>query len=234
MRAIYHVFETHHAGEVIHVTGEAAHHLNVVRVKEREHVLLLNGKGSKLTGEITSVQKNQVDIKITHAEVFHPLHELSLAIANPKKEAFEDILKAAVELGIKHIYPLSSDFSQYDYVPSERVQRILESALIQSNNPFFPIVHPQQTLKNFLGVHTDTIVFFNSQKNQHAKTDEHAHASKTILIGPEGGFSPAEVVSITNYSKTQEIHLPTPILRAPTAVASSVGYLLALRKSLML
>lgn len=231
MRAVFHSFENHSAGEVVHIMGEAAHHLNVVRVKAHEFILLLNGKGSKLTGEITSVQKNQVDIKITHSEKFHPSHELSLAIASPKKEAFEDILKFSVELGIRHVYPLSSDFSQYDYMASERVQRILESALIQSNNPFFPEIHAQQSLKNFLATHQETIVFFNSQKNQHAKNDDNALGSKTVLIGPEGGFSPAEVVAITNYSKTQEIHLPTPILRAPTAVASSVGYLLALRNN---
>jgi 16S rRNA (uracil1498-N3)-methyltransferase len=234
MRAIYHLFENHVVGETMHITGDAAHHLNVVRVKNHEHILLLNGKGAKLTGEITSVQKNQVDIKITQAENLKASHQLSLAIANPKKDAFEDILKLAVELGINHIYPLSSDFSQYDYASSERVQRILESALIQSNNPFFPEVHPQQTLKNFLGVHTDTIVFFNSQKSDIQKKSEQDRSAKTILIGPEGGFSPAEVVSITNYSKLQEIHLPTPIMRAPTAVAASVGYLLSLANNLML
>lgn len=227
MRAVYNDFDNVNPGDNLIITGDAAHHLNVVRVKVQEVILLMNGKGAIVRGDIQSVSKNQIEIKISHAESFEPKHELSLAIANPKKDAFEDILKSAVELGIRHIFPLSSDFSQYDYTPSERIQRVLESALIQSNNPFFPIIHEQQTLKNFLNTHPDTLVFFNSQKSP-ALSESHIHNSaKTILIGPEGGFSPNEVADILKFSSVQEIHLATPIMRAPTAVACSVGYLLA-------
>ena len=51
--------------------------------------------------------------------------------------------------------------------------------------------------------------------------------AKTILIGPEAGFSALEELDILSKSNVFSIHLPTPILRAPTAVASSIGYLLA-------
>jgi len=227
LKAVYNDFDFVNSGDNLVITGDAAHHLNVVRVKVQEVILLMNGKGSIVRGEIQSVSKNQIEIKINHAESFEPKHELSLAIANPKKDAFEDILKSAVELGIRHIFPLSSDFSQYDYAPSERIQRVLESALIQSNNPFFPIIHEQQTLKNFLNTHINTLVFFNSQKSLSGKENAIHSTAKTILIGPEGGFSPNEVTDILKFSSVQEIHLATPIMRAPTAVASSVGYLLA-------
>ena len=155
-----------------------------------------------------------------------PTHELSLAIAMPKKDAFEDILKLAVELGVREIFPLTSAYSQYEYEASERVQRILESALVQSNNPFFPEIHPQQALSDFLISHTETIAFFNSREPASPKGQETA-VKKTILIGPEGGFSTEEVNLISKYPKNLEIHLATPILRAPTAVASSIGYLLS-------
>ena len=227
MRAVYHSFDSIASGDQLVIIGDAAHHLNVVRVKANETVLLMNGKGSILKGVIQALSKNRVEIKIEHSETFQHTHELSLAVANPKKEAFEDILKSAVELGLKHVYPLSSEFSQYDYASSERIQRVLESALIQSNNPFFPIIHEQQTLKNFLNTHQDTLVFFNSQINPNSAKKEFHNIAKTILIGPEGGFSPNEVAEILKFSQVQEIHLPTPIMRAPTAVASSVGYLLA-------
>ncbi len=227
MRAVYNDFNFVDSGDVLIITGDAAHHLNVVRVKVQEVVLLMNGKGSIIHGEIQSISKTQVEIIIQKAMSFEPLHELSLAIANPKKDAFEDILKSAVELGIKHIYPLTSNFSQYDYAPSERIQRVLESALIQSNNPFFPVIHEQQTLLNFLNIHNETLVFFNSQNTYSANKNNTDPLSKTILIGPEGGFSPNEVMDILKYQNVLEIHLSTPILRASTAVATSVGYLLA-------
>ncbi|MBY0416291.1 MAG: 16S rRNA (uracil(1498)-N(3))-methyltransferase [Bdellovibrionales bacterium] len=230
MRAVFHDFHAIEKGETLQVTGEAAHHLNVVRVRPNETILLLNGKGARLIGVIDSIQKNLVEVKVSTYETTSPQHELSLAIANPKKDAFEDILKAAVELGIRNIYPLSSEFSQYDYIPSERVDRIIENALVQSNNAFWPVIHSQLTLKDFLTSHNDTIVFFNSKLSNDARESQKENLQKTILIGPEGGFSPAEVAVISAYSKTIEIHLPTPIMRAPTAVSASVGYLLATLK----
>ena len=227
MRAIYNNFDNISTDDVLIVTGDNAHHLNVVRVKVHEIILLMNGKGSILHGEIQTISKNQIEIKIQQTEHFEAAHELSLAIGNPKKDAFEDILKAAVELGIQHIYPLTSQFSQYDYVPSERIQRVLESALIQSNNPFFPIIHEQQSLLNFLNNHKNTLVFFNSQKISSINKNEIQVKAKTILIGPEGGFSTDEVLDILKFSNVLEIHLKTPIMRASTAVSTSIGYLLA-------
>lgn len=231
MRAIFHSFDSIEASEVLIISGDAAHHLNVVRVKVGEKIIILNGKGVKLHGEVKVITKNLVEVFISLKETLERSHQLSLAIANPKKDAFEDILKMAVELGIKDIYPMSSEFSQYDYVESERVQRILESALIQSNNPYFPVIHEQTKLSDFVNVHQDMLIFFNSRTSKGPASKFNNTFKKTILIGPEGGFSPSEVASILKFSKIHEIHLPTPILRAPTAVASSVGYLLASQNS---
>ncbi len=226
MRAVFHPFDNLKADESVSVTGDQAHHLNVVRVRLNEKILLLNGQGHKVQAEVTNLSKNNIELKILTVESCLPLHRLSLAIAAPKKDAFEDILKMAVELGIGEIYPLSSDYSQYEYTASERIERILESALIQSNNAFLPKIHPQQELADFLKTHKSVIAFFNSRPNDSTQQDFSAD-KKTILIGPEGGFSPAEIEEISKYSQLLEIHLSTPILRAPTAVASSVGYLLA-------
>lgn len=198
----------------------------VVRVKLKENILLLNGKGVRVLGEVTSISKGLVEISVQSKEELKPEHDISLAVSMPKKEAFEDILKMAVELGVREIFPLVSEFSQYEYAPSERIDRILESALVQSNNPFFPVIHPEQRLSDFLNKHDEIIVFFNSKKTESSK-NQNTSSKKTILIGPEGGFSAEEVMHILNFPKILQVHLPTPILRAPTAVASSVGYLLA-------
>lgn len=226
MRAIFHPFDTLKKDSTILVTGDQAHHLSVVRVRLNEKILLLNGAGQRVQAEVTVLAKNSLELKIIEAEIVSPQHDLCLAIALPKKDAFEDILKISVELGINEIYPLSSEYSQYEYAKSERIDRIMESALIQSNNAFLPKIHPQNDLERFLQTHQSEIVFFNSRLSAGPLQNKNS-SKKTILIGPEGGFSPSEVSQILNYSQVCEIHLPTPILRAPTAVASSVGYLLA-------
>lgn len=226
MRAIYYPFDGTNNLQSISITGDSAKHLHVVRIRPGEEILVLNGKGQKAFTKVGEISKNHIELFILETVSATPGHLISLAIAAPKKDAFEDILKMAVELGVLNIFPLTSDYSQYEYQKSERVQRILESALIQSNNSFMPQVYPQQKLENFLENIKIPLFFFNSRPLECGKV-ENIIGEKMILIGPEGGFSPAEESRILGLSQVFSIHLPTPILRAPTAVASSIGYLLS-------
>lgn len=216
-------------GQLITIKDEQAHHLNVVRVKIDEEILVLNGLGQKARAQIISITKKEVVIKLITIEEDSKKHNLELAIANPKKDAFEDILKMAVELGVTNIYPLESKFSQYDYTSSDRIDRLIESALIQSNNLFWPNIFPQESLINFLNNNKHPIVYFSSQEVP-AKINLNPDQKIIILIGPEAGFSNEETEQIKGLAGVNLIHLPTPILRAPTAVATSVGYLLSMIK----
>ncbi|MFA6237284.1 MAG: RsmE family RNA methyltransferase [Bacteriovorax sp.] len=227
MRAIYYQFDKLKDQQTIVVTGDAAKHLHVVRVKENEDILVLNGKGARALSKVGDISKNQISLRVQRIDETSPFHQIGLAIATPKKEAFEDILKMAVELGVLNIYPLSSDFSQYDYQESERINRILESAMIQSNNSFMPVIHQQQKLRDFVNSLNVQLAFFNSKPVECGKAEK-INRECIVLIGPEGGFSPSEDAHISAKSNSFSIHLPTPIQRAPTAVASSVGYLLSI------
>ncbi len=72
------------------------------------------------------------------------------------------------------------------------------------------------------------LIYFTSRPTSLNFKMESPLASQTIiLIGPEGGFSEAEEAKIMAYKKAKIVHLPTPIMRAPTAVATSIGYLLS-------
>ncbi len=227
MRAIYLPFENTELNQIISVIGDPAKHLNVVRVKISDEILVFNGHGIKLITQIETINKNSIELLIKEIIVCEPFHNISIAISTPKKEAFEDILKIAVELGVLNVYPLSSHFSQYDYVESDRVRRILESALVQSNNPIMPIIYPQQTLEFFLRKIEKPLYFFNSRPSNFGKSEK-IIGEKIILIGPEGGFSMNEENLIVDRSETFSIHLPTPIMRSPTAIAASIGHLLVL------
>lgn len=228
MRAIYYPFKKESAQSVIDVTGDPAKHLNVVRIKTNEEVLVLNGNGLKALTRVGEISKNQIVLLVQEISEVAPGHKMSLAIAAPKKDAFEDILKIAVELGVQNIFPLTSAFSQYEYQESDRVSRILESALVQSNNLYMPKIHQQVELATFLDSSKSPLYFFNSVAGKSGKVEKISD-ELIILIGPEGGFSDEEQALILKRPNVFSIHLPTPILRAPTAVASSMGYLLAHR-----
>jgi len=228
MRAIFHPFEDI-AGSIL-INDEQAKHLLVVRIKSGEEVLVLNGNGRKAFTTVGVITRNSVELLVSKVETENRKHSIHLAIAVPKKDAFEDILKIAVEMGVKSIQPLTSDFSQYEYVPGDRFNRILESALIQSNNAFLPEILPQIALESFLTNNKHELYFFDSRPNPN-KVSAGSTKEKVVLIGPEGGFSEKEASQILALQDVFSIHLPTPIQRAPTAVASSIGYLLGIARS---
>jgi len=213
---------------ILDLTEEQAHHLGVVRLRVGEQILVLNGKGEKALAKILILTKKSGQVQIQSVESDHRKHQISIAVGVPKKDAFEDILKIAVELGVVDIYPLTSQFSQYEVEVSDRLNRLIESAMIQSNNLFWPAVFKQTTLEKFLENFDGDLIYFTSRP---AKNDEKIPSSQTnkltILIGPEGGFSESEEAKIMAYKKIKIVHLPTPIMRAPTAVATSIGYLLS-------
>jgi 16S rRNA (uracil1498-N3)-methyltransferase len=228
MRAVYCEIENStQIGDEVVIDGDRAHHLQVVRVKKDEEILALNGKGSQFFATISEVTKKEIVLKIISSKFQNLKSNIELAIALPKKDAFEDILKIAVELGVSKIYPLSSEFSQYEYSFNDRVGRLLESALVQSNNLYLPILADQESLGQFLIDNKSPIAYF-SAANSEIKLKQSTEEKIIILIGPEGGFSEREESQIIENENVSVIHLPTPILRAPTAVAASVGYLLGL------
>ena len=226
MRAVYSKIEKNiETGEQIIITGESVRHLQVVRAKINEDILVLNGNGLRIYSKIVSILKKEIILEIQKTENLMPLHQINLAIASPKKEAFEDILKISVELGINKIFPLFSKFSQYEYVHNERIDRLLESALIQSNNVYMPSISNQIKLEEYLKEQQEQLVYFSSRpvNSNHKLT---RNQSMTILIGPEAGFSKEEEEILFSLQNSKIIHLSTPILRAPTAVSTAVGYLL--------
>lgn len=214
-------------GSNIIIEGDPAHHLSVARVKIDEKILILNGLGQKATTRVISSTKKSTEVIVLEVQVETIKHQVSLAFSVPKKDAMEDIVKIAVELGVNKIYPLSSKFSQFNLEENERLFRIIESALVQSNNLFWPKIFKQQDLLHFLETHNSPLIYFSSRPEKEEVFSLQNDQEVVVLIGPEGGFSLEEEEKIFSKKGVKVVHLPTAIMRAPTAVATSVGYLLS-------
>src|SRR5690606_23898506 len=119
------------------IVDDKFHHLmNVVRVKKFDKILLLNGKGSSRQAEIVDISKKYILIKTLSAINEHLPSKLKVALGIPKKDALDLCLKQIVELGIKDIYLLQSEYSQKFAQANERFKRIFISSMEQSNNPW--------------------------------------------------------------------------------------------------
>ena len=234
MRAIFlKKSENVKSGDILNIDGERAHHLlKVARIKVGEDLLIFNGTGVKITARVSEVKRRELSLEIL--EVCHESRQaplLDIAFCLPKKNALDEILKISVELGLNTIIPLISEYSSRYDLNKERIDRLLESALIQSNNPFLPIVNKERDLKTLdsLCSSYDRVFYFSSIKKVSGSITFQNEVKKALLIiGPEGGLSNLEEDYIENIDNVNTIHLPTPILRAPHALATSVGYLLGL------
>jgi len=212
-------------GKEVVLEGDHARHLiKVIRIKKFEKIILLSGTGEKTLVEVIHIDRKVVTLKILEVTIVKDLRNISLFLGAPKKDAFESIVKMAAEIGIKNIYLFRSQFSQGEIEVNDRIIKMEESANTQSNNPF---------KINFVTVSSFSEVFSNYSKIIHfstfSKSDTKSSSTSEellIVIGPEAGFSKEEESEINGYEQVEACHLPTNIMRAPTAFAVAVGYVL--------
>lgn len=231
MRALY--FESGQNFEVndeIVVEGERLHHLKVVRVRPSEEILLLLGRGKTALSEVVKIDKKAITLKITEIKHVNKETQIDLYVGLTKKDAFEELLKLATELGVDHIVPLETKFSQPLTSQLKRQDKIIQGAMEQSNNAYAPVVDElstfEQALKK-LEASNSTVYYFSSQSSSSSQDKLVPRMSRiSLVIGPEGGFSHEEEAEMEKY-QLHRIRLNIPIMRTPTATCVAVGYALS-------
>lgn len=212
--------------EVILIEGDSAKHLvKVVRVKKGERILILNGAGLRAEAFVTSLDKKSLTISIELVDQLEQVEIIDLAICTPKKDAIEDIVRDCVELGINNLFPIESSFSQSVLIKNERLERIIESGMIQANNPYFLNLLPMgkfQSLED-LSKKYQQVIYCSSKKIESSQIDK-LNGKTLIIIGPEAGLSSEEELLIEKLDNSYAIHFPSYILRAPTAVSVASGF----------
>ena len=226
LRAIY-LNKYHIQGEEIFLEGDEAHHLiNVLRIKNGEKVLGLDGEGGKYFLQIDMIKKKSLSLILLGKEFIASEYSFTLLVGKVKKEAMDLSLKVACELGINTILVAQTQYSQSYPLNFKRMQRVLVSALEQSNNAYLPqvkeVVLDEVDYKSY-----EQIIYFSSRKNVQKNEISLSQKKKVLLvIGPEGGFSEKEELIFTNKKNATAVHLPTNIMRTPTAIACGHGYYL--------
>jgi len=219
-----HVFS---AGEKLSVTGEAQHHLaNVIRLEKSEQILLLNGAGAKAEASVLEISKKEIQFQLAEVVQVLPGVQLDVLILIPKKDALESMLKAATEMGVGKILLVKGQRSQEKLPEERRVQALLQSALEQSNNPWLPEVTGIAKMSEVSLDQYGEILMMDvaSDPTKAAQKVRIAGQKTLLLVGPEGGYSPEERAMILSWPQTRIVTLPTPILRAPTALIAGLGW----------
>ena len=138
----------------------------------------------------------------------------------------ETILQKATELGVSKIIPIISERTEVKELNYDRANKIVIEATEQSNQLSPPKIFEVTKLKDFLDNldGTSKLLFadVNSTKNLNAETLKQGNPI-SVLIGPEGDFSPSERDSILGNSNVTSFTISRNILRSDTAVISAIS-----------
>lgn len=223
---------------------EAHHALDVLRMKAGDRAVVFNGRGAEATVEFAGVQKHHVELRaIQHAKTAPLPCRITLAQAIPKGKNMEFIIEKATELGAAAVVPLLSERTviQLDAKEVAKKQEKWQTAAIeackQCGQNWLPEIRRPLTLKDYFNSNPrfDLMLIASLQPGaKHFKTILAGHLaeqkknpeSALILIGPEGDFTPAEIMLAIGYG-CHPVTLGPIVLRTETAAIyclSMLGY----------
>ena len=201
---------------------ESKHCVRVLRMGIGDKIRLVDGKGGFFTANIVDDNPKKCSVKIieTIKEFSMRDHFLHIACAPTKNiERFEWFLEKTTEIGIDEITPIDCEHSERTVVKSERLNKVLVSAMKQSIKAYLPklneiISFPEFVSQKFKG--EKFIAHCQDNKKTSLKDLYKKGSDALILIGPEGDFSDNEIkFALENGFK--EISLGTSRLRTETA-----------------
>jgi len=209
------------------LSKEHTHYLtNVMRLKRGSNVNLFNKDGEWL-GEIVFLDRDRVEVKfLNKIKESSKSTNVELAICLVKKTSMEIILQKATELGIAKIIPIISERTEVKDLNIERARKIVVEATEQSNQLNVPDIEEPQKLKDFINsLDSNTSLFFADINTEKKIDNKIIEKSKKIslLIGPEGDFSPNEREMILAKDNAISFSISRNILRTETAVISALS-----------
>lgn len=203
---------------------ESKHCIQVLRMKEQDTMIAVDGKGGYYLTEIEDAHPKRCRLKIVKAEQGYGKTDYQLVIAcAPTKnlDRYEWFLEKATEVGIHAILPISCMHSERTVLKTERLNKVLIAAMKQSIKAYLPLLDELERfkvvlekLKNFEG--QKFIAHCHPSKKQALKELYLPGKNVVILIGPEGDFS-TEEVALAMENNFVPVSLSESRLRTETA-----------------
>ncbi len=200
--------------------------VNVMRMKRGSNINFFNKDGEWLS-EIIFLDRDRVEVKFLN-KLKEPStnYKIELAICLVKKNPMDTILQKATELGVTKITPILSERTEIKELNYERAKKIVIEATEQSNQLIPPEISQVTNLKDFLNNldKTTKLLFADvNSKNNLKKEVLNNTKSLSVLVGPEGDFSPLERELILGVSQVTSFTISKNILRSDTAVISAIS-----------
>ena len=220
-----------HVGETVALPGDVVRHLNVLRCRIGEEIVLFNGAGLSYHAVLNSLDKRTAEAEIRSSrpsENESPLH-ITLIQAVSSGERMDFTLQKSVELGVNEIIPVESARSVVK-LSGERAekrvsrwQEIVISACEQSGRNTVPAVRPllpfRQALQNLPDAEAKLLMSLNRSCRLNSLPPPR---SVVFMVGPEGGWTEEEE-RLAQEAGFQAISLGRRVLRTETAALAAIA-----------
>ncbi|MFB2594063.1 16S rRNA (uracil(1498)-N(3))-methyltransferase [Paracoccus sp. p4-l81] len=215
-------------GQALPLTGDQAHYLfSVMRQGPGAEVRVFNSRDGEWSARVDQVGRRAgvLSVQAQTAPQQNP-PDLWLIFAPIKKARTDFIVEKAAEMGAARIVPVQTDFTNAERIRQDRLQAHAVEAAEQCGGTFVPEVAELVPLPRLLD-RWDTgrrILWADESRVGPASTlAGQARGPWAILIGPEGGFSPAERSRIGAMPWVTPVSLGPRILRADTAAVAALA-----------
>jgi 16S rRNA (uracil1498-N3)-methyltransferase len=217
-------------GPTAELAGDEARHLaTVMRLSVGHEITLFDGGGNEFIARIAKVTKQSVHCDILERrEISRELpFSLSLAVALPKGDRQKWLVEKTTELGVTRLIPLITERGVAQPVEGaiQRLRRgVIEASKQCGRNRLMEIAEPRRAPELFADkaiAEIRLIAHFGGQSLNSARM--RSNVGVFAAIGPEGGFTDAEVAAATAEG-WQPVALGSRILRVETAAIAIAAY----------
>ncbi|HHK6019758.1 TPA: 16S rRNA (uracil(1498)-N(3))-methyltransferase [Neisseria subflava] len=217
---------------VVELPDNVVRHLNVLRVKNTEEIVLFNGNGKAYPALPEVLEKRRASVRIVREEATDnesPLN-ITLVQAVSAAERMDFTLQKSVELGVAEIRPVISErcvvrlSGERAEKRVARWQEIVVSACEQSGRNIVPKVLPlttyAQALQQLPQETTKLLMSLNRAQNL---SDVRPQSGKVVfMVGPEGGWTEKEEQQAFD-AGFQSVTLGKRVLRTETASLAAIA-----------
>jgi len=231
------------SGTSLKLSDRETHHaLHVLRVRDGERVVVLDGAGQELHCAVRLCAGDSISMEVLERRLISPLpYSITLLQALPKGKIIEDIIQKATELGVARIVPILSERVVTHLDPATAAakaakwQMIAIEAIKQCGNAWLPRVEQPMTPQAFLDRREEfelPLIGCLESESRHPREwfREFSHQnhrlprSLCVWVGPEGDFTSAEYRAIKE-SGARPITLGPLVLRTETAATFCLSVL---------
>ena len=226
-------------GTIVLDENESSHAVRVCRAANGDILQLCDGLGHYADATIIKADAKACEVRVDAVEdAPFKRPRLNLAIACLKDDALEEVVFHVAQTETDSIVFLRTDYSQEPKNSDlkKTVRRAELKSLVslkQSKKAWMTRIEGPTEFDKWLKDYQGDLILCDIDGERNLKLDENAaeNASEepiTLLVGPEGGFSPREIEAVKSFTngKVHLLNLGNTRLRARTAAVIALGKIL--------